>query len=117
MGVNLIGHGDASFNWQAWRYCLDIAVAFGWRPAGTIAPTDYGGEWNGTYCTNDLQEVTDDDARALGEALHRAVNALSTEQNLSEEQAKAWAGNSNRTGVYVVCKLADYAEKGGFEIM
>src|ERR1035437_4428929 len=129
MGIDLVGHGGASLNAVAWGYCLDIAVAFGWQPAGTVAPPDNHGEWCGTYCTNDLQEVTDDDARALGAALRQAVTALRTEQNLTEEQAKAWDGGghtriieadladyfgSHSDGAFVdlVCRLADYAEKG-----
>jgi len=71
MGVDLIGHGGASFNWDCWRKCLDIAIAFGWQPAGTIAPPDYDGDWNGGYCSNDFQEVSDSDARALGVARAR----------------------------------------------
>ena len=123
MGVDLIGHGGASFNWHRWRACLDVAVAFGWEPAGTVAPDPRKwnglpvvapeGDWNGTYCTNDYQEVTDLDARALGLALHRALAALSTGQTVTEEQANALrcgvSGNTLR-------ELADYAAMGGFAI-
>ena|ERR1700688_3652208 len=131
MGIDLIGRGGASLNRVAWGYCLDIAVAFGWQPAGIVAPPDCAGEWSGTYITSDLQAVTDDDARTLGAALRRAVTALRTEQNLTEEQAKAWdvvtriieadsadpfGSDSDGTFVDLVCELADYAEKGGFEI-
>jgi hypothetical protein len=51
MGVDLIGHGGASFTWDAWRSCLEIAIAFGWEPAGTIAPPDYPSEWNAVFQT------------------------------------------------------------------
>jgi hypothetical protein len=37
MGVDLLGHGDASFSWPAWYHLLEIAKEFGWQPAGTEA--------------------------------------------------------------------------------
>lgn len=114
MGVDLISsHGDVSFNWSAWEHCLDVALAFGWQPAGTVAPTDFRGDWDGTYFTNDLQEVTDEDARALGAALHRAVAAIRTGHDLTALQAKA----GDEMNVNVVCRLADYSERGGFAIL
>jgi hypothetical protein len=112
MGVNLIGHGGASFNWASWRKCLDIAIAFGWQPAGTIAPPDYDGDWDRGYFSNDLQEVSDSDARALGRALHRAVTSVRKGQALTEEQATALDGMH----IGVVCELADYAVSGRFAI-
>jgi hypothetical protein len=113
MGVDLIGRGgDASFNWGCWRTCLGIAIAFGWQPAGTIAHPDHHGDWDGGYFTNDLQEVSDSDARALGVALHRAVTSVRTGQALTEEQAKALDGMH----IGMVCKLADYAICGRFAI-
>ena len=112
MSVDLIGHGDASFNWDSWRECLDIAIAFGWQPAGTIAPTYHDGAWAGGYCSNDFQEVSDSDARALGRALHRAVTSVRTGQALTEEQAAVLDGMH----IGVVCELADYAVSGRFAI-
>ena len=33
MGVDLLGHGGASFTWDSWRKCLDIAIVLdGNRP-------------------------------------------------------------------------------------
>jgi hypothetical protein len=92
---------------------LEIAIAFGWQPAGTVAPPNYDREWNGTYFTNDLQEVTDSDARALGAALHQAVTSLRTREALTEEQTKAVDG----INIDIVCSLADYAASGGFAIL
>ena len=78
MGMDLFGkHGDERFNIHGWRMCLERAIEFGWTPERTVAATDFPGEWQGGYCTNDYQEVTDRDARTLGEALLRAVAALS----------------------------------------
>ena len=112
MGVDLIGRGGASFNWDSWRKCLGIAIAFGWQPDGTIAPPDHDGDWNRGYFSNDLQEVSDSDARALGLALHRAVSSVRTGQALTEEQAKALDGMH----IGQVCEFADYAVSGGFAI-
>ena len=112
MGVDLIGRGGASFNWDSWRKCLGIAIAFGWQPDGTIAPPDHDGDWNRGYFSNDLQEVSDSDARALGLALHRAVSSVRTGQALTEAQAKALDGMH----IDVVCELADYAVSGRFAI-
>jgi hypothetical protein len=77
-------NGDwCSFNLFNWSWVLSLAFAFDWRPAGTAAPTfNEGGEcdpdpnWDGRYCYSDYQEVTEPDARAIGEALHRALETL-----------------------------------------
>ena len=85
MGVTLnFKNGDwCSFNLFHWSWVLSLAFAFDWRPAGTAAPTfNEGGEcdpdpnWDGRYCYSDYQEVTEPDARAIGEALHRALETL-----------------------------------------
>jgi hypothetical protein len=119
MGVDFMGHGGASLNWSAWRSCCAIAKAFGWRPAGTLAPTFYGPyevpedfEWKGDYFSNAWQKVTDDDARAFGLALQNALTALRSGQELTKEQREA-LGN---TPVSVVSELSDYALTGGFLI-
>ena len=82
MGMDLLSeHGDWSFNNSAWRYCLETAIEFGWSPDGAVAPINFQGEWNGDYFTNDYQTVTDHNSRALGEALLRAVAALSARED------------------------------------
>ena len=109
MGFDLIGrHGDMSFSFDFWCRCFDIAVAFGWRPAGTVAPADCRGEWRGTYLSSDLQEVADDDARAFGAALHRAATALRSAQNLTEEQVNA----CNGANVDAICRSCRLRRKG-----
>jgi hypothetical protein len=78
MGMDLHGtHGDEWFSVDLWHVCLQCARKFGWRPEGTTDPlTDPDAEWGGIYFSNDGQQVSDRDARALGEALLRAVDAL-----------------------------------------
>jgi hypothetical protein len=121
MGMDLIGHGGAGFSWHIWRGCLGVAFAFGWEPAGTRAPDPQEWEngpvasvenWDGTYFSNAYQEVTDDDARALGLALHRALAALAAGQTLTDEQAGALRPITSNE----LRRLADYALVGGFAI-
>ena len=115
MGVDFIGRGDFSLPWHMWRPCFELAVAFGWQPAGTIAHPDFKGHWSGTYFANDCQEVSDEDARAMAEALYGALSALKPKQKLTAEQRKAWADED--VGVFSVFHLAEYADKGGFAIL
>jgi hypothetical protein len=128
MGVDLFGHGGASFNWHGWRYLLDVAMAFGWEPAGTAPPPAYSfadgkiidpawddasqGPWDGGYFTNDFQSVTDADADALAGALFRALDAVRTGRLLTREQAAALNGCDH----VVIIEFARYAEAGGFDI-
>ena len=111
MGIDLIGHGSASFNWRAWRHLLDVAREFGWRPEGTEPPSYYTGQWNGSYFTNDYQEVTISDAAAMGAALFRA-SAAKRSGALTEKQ-------SELLGVMplsLIEELADLACSGNFYI-
>ena len=112
MGVELLGRSIAWFSWGAWGRCLDIAVAFGWEPAGTAAPTGWDGEWDGSYGSNNYQTVTDPDARALGRALHREIDALEAGEDLTEDQFKALRG----ANLSLVRELADFALTGSFNI-
>jgi hypothetical protein len=109
MDIDLIGRGE-SFNWDSWRACLAVAVAFDWEPAGTAMPDD--NEWKGTYFSNDLQIVTDEDARALSLALYRALAALSTGQVRTEKQTKALRDSDASE----LRRLADVCATRGFLI-
>ena len=115
MGMDLSGRGGyAYFNWFTWGRCLTVALAFGWEPAGTVSPDlsglgigvdeeDIYPNWDGSYFSNDHQQVTDLDARSLSLALGRALAAVATGQIVIAEQAK-------------VRELADFAAHGGFTI-
>jgi hypothetical protein len=115
MGIDLIGHEEKSLSFAVWGGILDLAVAFGWEPAGTIAPYNHEGPWSGTYCGNDGQRFSDKDSRAISEALYRALTALKPKQKLTAGQRKAWS--SKYVGVVSVCRFAEYADKGGFAIL
>lgn len=58
-----------------WSVYLLIAQAFGWKPVGTQAPTNYNNSepWHGQYDTNDGQTVIETDAKQFAEVLHAAV--------------------------------------------
>ena len=85
----------------------NVAVAFGWRPAGTLygiadlsifddRPNDRveeiarrEREWAGSYVTNDWQRVTDVDALALAAALYKAIAAIERGLELTPDQNEA----------------------------
>ena len=119
MGMDLFGkHGDERFNIHGWRMCLERAIEFGWTPERTVAATDFPGEWQGGYCTNDYQEVTDRDARALGEALLRAVAALSACEPDKVQDRREWPEEEDEFAAELRClrRLANCSLKGGFII-
>jgi hypothetical protein len=93
MGIDLFGLGGSlSFNWSGWRAMLDLALAHGWTPQGTIAVAIE--EWDGSlaseialellekkhgrggYSSNDGYIVTKADAMQLAHALENALNSL-----------------------------------------
>lgn len=106
MGYDLRGHCDGlHLNSTACRYCLNVARAFGWEPAGT-APSRWvvkhsdgtidedetaraNAGWKGSYFGNDYQQVTDSDAHALAAALQRAIEAVVSRAPLTDAQRRA----------------------------
>lgn len=70
------------FSAEAWVKALNLAMAYGWLPAGThLSPViECCGfdpeEWDGTYLTNDGQTVLTRDALALAAALERALDDI-----------------------------------------
>lgn len=137
MGFDLCGRGGLhAENWSAWVSLLDLARRYGWKPAGTVMNQDVVG-WNGSYLSNNYQEVTDTDAKALGEALMRAVHDLANQRGVSvadipefnrERQFEALllklrAGaeivlpeEQDAPDLSHVMAFARYALKGGFRI-
>jgi hypothetical protein len=84
MGMDLHGAGG-EFHWTGWQWSalLELAMLYGWTPIGTAEPNwcDGDGEpvrrsesWSGTYCSNDYQQVRDEDAAALAAALASALD-------------------------------------------
>ena len=82
MGMDLRGEGGAfRFSRSGWAAVLGLAYDYGWQPRGTEAPTwypDYDPDsdpshWDGTYFANNYQHVTSEDAKAIAEALAKAL--------------------------------------------
>jgi hypothetical protein len=70
------------FYWNMWNWphVLKLAYDYGWKPRGTkYNDPQYDpkveAKWNGSYCCNNFQVVTDEDAHNLACALQRAVAA------------------------------------------
>jgi len=100
--------GYMKFNVSGWQTILNLARQYGWQPAGTLANVPYlkmraenaedpevaenaeavvsewVEKWAGNYFVNAYQEVTDDDAAALGAALERALVDFPTNDALAD---------------------------------
>ena len=78
MGMDLYGTGGYfRFNNAGWRQVLTLAQASGWEPRGTEVPNreDFDASWwDGAYLVNSGQRVTDEDAKAIAEALKEALD-------------------------------------------
>ena len=77
---------------RAWRDYLKVATAFGWAPEGAFFKDDeegFGPRSCGSYLGNDRQQVTDDDARAFGAALHLAIATINARSPMTDDQAMA----------------------------
>jgi hypothetical protein len=125
MGIDLIGHGGFMINWHGWKHCLDLAREFGWQPAGPVWPEGHfegavhqnAEEAYQSYLSNDSQEVTDADAKRLGEALAAAADAVEQGLPLTPTQmTAAREGFENLELVALWRKLSDYCGNGGFLI-
>ncbi|NIR27791.1 MAG: hypothetical protein GWN84_00315 [Gammaproteobacteria bacterium] len=79
MAVDLIRVGDEEsryFHCQTWEHLLRLARLNGWRPAGTKEPEGWPNRhpWDRfNYSSSDGQTVTAADARAIADALSRAL--------------------------------------------
>jgi hypothetical protein len=112
---------------------LELGVACGWEPAGTVPlepeayiemgcapPRDYDPARRFGYDTNDGQRVTDEDAKAWATALYRALPLLDGKWAFvpaayARKMKKALAGlTAEHAGI--VREFADAASKGGFQI-
>jgi hypothetical protein len=108
MGYDFYGHGYECLNESGWSSCFDLAIKYGWQPAGTAPPDDCD-VWNGGYFSNDFQKVEDSDARALGEALLRGI---AMEEARERDNPSRWPNDWLRR----LRGFAEFAIKGGFLI-
>ena len=83
MGMDLSGPaGDFWWDYFSWHKLLRVAERSGWRPVGTLLPSERmeeipDGRWDGGYTSNDYQIVTAVDAEHLATALERALPDIS----------------------------------------
>lgn len=92
MSIRCEGGEETSLRWlfYTWIMLQDLAQAYGWTPLGTQAPpewipTEDQPTWHGNYYANSGQTVLAEDARALGEALTRALPDLPDEWAAPDE--------------------------------
>jgi hypothetical protein len=144
MGMELVrGNEICNVSATFWEECLELAIAFGWRPAGTLyAIADLcllddrpdvraaeearrEREWGGWYISNDWQRVTDVDAWALAASLSRAIAAIERALKLTPDQKEALNRMETHTGLLSskcpvdpasLKRIVDFVSKGGFEI-
>jgi hypothetical protein len=138
MGYDLYNKRGDYFgaNIAAWDHLTEAALAFDWKPAGTLPPQfDEGGpvtcydtfeaRWEGGYFSNEFQRVSDEDARNLAVALRQAIAAAEGIKGDETARVKfsewnnlpARAENAARSlNVRFVRRFVKYCEKGAFQI-
>lgn len=123
-----------------WESALELGFLYGWRPCGTEAPRTAGwrdgralaggAPWDRQdYFSHESQRVGRGDARALGEAILRALSRVPAqeEQALAREQvdptrgplpsqASAVAEGLSALQWKGVRRIAVFAERDGFTI-
>lgn len=69
-----------------WCFYLNLADAYGWKPKGTLPPENYDddGAWHGRYDLKEGQIVSEQDAKALIEALCNATNDKAYEHRVED---------------------------------
>ena len=86
---------------RGWRDIYTLGICYGWSPAGTELDGDPN--WDGTYFSNSFKygaRVEDEDARALADALKRALCEEDAEHEFEHRLLRlglavssAWGGN------------------------
>jgi hypothetical protein len=85
MGFELYSHGRyLGCNQSTFPTILKVACSNGWSPRGTEPPYGWEGHWDGGYCWNERQYVTDDDALGIANALELALDDAPDEHVLPE---------------------------------
>jgi hypothetical protein len=93
MGMDLISKSGSTFDLSSdwWLFYRTLAEKCGWTPKGTGKPDHLSekDEWDGNYDYNDGQTVHEEDARALAQALERAL-AEPAAASIIEQMLDAW---------------------------
>ena len=117
LGPSLYGAcGEFSLSDRAWRLLLALTSVYGWKPQGTLAPDpEYVDDepsqvipWDGRYAPPACQRMTEGDARAMADALERALPDIPDHDALSDkvlapggDDPLALWGRPARTGVTI----------------
>ena len=93
MGFDLSNYKGQEFrvHYFYFRKILALAEYFGWEPMGTVL----GDGWDGTYVSNDWQQVLEEDAFNLAKALKTAVKALPDESFFSDREIEEGPSRSD----------------------
>lgn len=80
---------------QFWVKALELARMYGWRPMGTLPPSQHdlqrlNAEWDGTYLTNEGQRVVAEDALSLAEALRKSLDDIPDFNREMDWNPKYW---------------------------
>lgn len=136
MGMDLSGGGgDFRFNMTSWRFILRLAYKYGWKPKGTnVSEVTLGimgvkdpseSNWDGSYFSNEWQEVDDEDALHIANALEKALPAIPDQKNkdmqylINHKELKDidplqfWSGKGNKA---YIKKFIKFCRKGYFLI-
>ena len=71
MGMDIIGkNNEVHFNWNGWRFVLDLAIQYGWEP-----------DEKADYFTNSGQTLTAQDRNNISQALQKGLNKEGTEMH------------------------------------
>ena len=79
MGMLLANKSGNSIRWGhiSWTRLLSLAEMYGWEPSGTTEPHGEPlDDWVGGYNSNDGQYVAPEDAKAMGDALGKALDDI-----------------------------------------
>lgn len=114
--VELVGPGGYFLmSAKTWRRVLRLAHGYGWHPAGTEAPEGLPliDPWPGSYIPQSGQKLTDEDARALVEALEQALERIPDDGAAITDPDLAMFGGDNKPWLR---NLAGYCRAGGFYV-
>jgi len=101
MGIDLRREKDGiSISVFTWARAYALAIEGGWEPRGTLPPKHLPEAekkaWPGAYDSNDCQIITDEDARAMADALEKMLASLGPPVVGSEAQpdggVSLWGG-------------------------
>ena len=87
MGYDLMSESGADHRLSnaGWALLLNLAEAYEWKPQGSLPPEDLdAAEWAGDYDSNDGERVSREDAKAMADALERAL--ADPERTAKEQQ-------------------------------